>query len=154
MKTFEFYQEQELPISLQKAWSFFSDPNNLIKLTPDEMKMRLLSKENGSGNLHETVIFGFKLFGLIPQKWKSEIRDWNPPHSFRDLQISGPYRYWNHLHTLEETDRGVKVIDQIEYAIPPVPFQGTLNRLLILPQLNTLFDYRRCSLDEMFSKGG
>ena len=121
MKIYEFNQEQRLPISLQEAWTFFSEPKNLIKLTPSEMKMKLLKKEAGQGELHETVVFGFKLLGIIPQKWKSEIRDWNPPHSFRDIQITGPYRQWNHLHRLEEFNEGVKVIDHIKYALPAVP---------------------------------
>jgi len=150
MKTYEFYQEQELPISLQKAWDFFSDPNNLIKLTPSEMKMKMLSRESGDGEIHESVVFGFKLFGLIPQQWHSDICEWNPPIGFRDIQTKGPYRYWNHQHLLEETSNGTKVIDKIEYALPLLPFQNLLNRLFILPQLKQLFQYRFETLNRLF----
>jgi len=150
MKTYDFYQEQDLPISLQKAWDFFSDPNNLIKLTPGDMKMNMISRQAGEDEIHETVVFGFKLLGIIPQKWKSEIRDWNPPYGFRDIQIAGPYRYWNHFHELKENDSGVKVIDRISYALPAVPFQGFLNRVFIRPQLEKLFAFRKQTLTEIF----
>jgi len=31
------FQEQFLPISLEEAWSFFSNPRNLNEITPEDM---------------------------------------------------------------------------------------------------------------------
>ena len=35
--------EQFLPISLEKAWDFFSSPKNLNEITPEEMTFKILS---------------------------------------------------------------------------------------------------------------
>ncbi|MEC8884312.1 MAG: cell division inhibitor, partial [Bacteroidota bacterium] len=37
MKIYTLHTKQNLPISLEKAWSFLSDPKNLKVITPDYM---------------------------------------------------------------------------------------------------------------------
>ncbi len=37
--------EQQLPVSLDQAWQFFSSPENLSKITPPELKFDLNSEK-------------------------------------------------------------------------------------------------------------
>ncbi len=41
----EYKVEQQLPISLEKAWEFFSSPANLSLITPPEMEFKILTKD-------------------------------------------------------------------------------------------------------------
>jgi len=41
MKIYTFEQKQILPISLEVAWEFFANPQNLTKLTPDWMHLTI-----------------------------------------------------------------------------------------------------------------
>ena len=38
---------QKIPISLERAWDFFSNPANLQAITPDNMGFKVISKHHG-----------------------------------------------------------------------------------------------------------
>ena len=40
---FHFERTITLPIELEKAWDFFSNPKNLSKITPDELGFKIIS---------------------------------------------------------------------------------------------------------------
>ena len=40
---FQYSSKQELPISMDEAWVFLSDPKNLKRITPDYMGFDILS---------------------------------------------------------------------------------------------------------------
>ena len=84
----------------------------------------------------------------MPFKWKSEISVWDPPYEFCDFQVSGPYRYWLHRHTFEETSEGTLVTDHVDYR---VPFGWPVEHLFMARELRRIFGYRRKRLLEMFS---
>ena len=68
-------------------------------------------------------------------------RHLDAPHRFVDEQRVGFYRVWHHeywFRTLPE--RGTEVHDLVTYAPPSGPL---LNRLIIAPQLERIFDYRK-----------
>ena len=44
MKIYTLHKKQQLPISLDTAWEFLSNPKNLSIITPDYMSFNILSK--------------------------------------------------------------------------------------------------------------
>ena len=42
MKIFKIHTKQKLPISVDEAWDFLSNPKNLKTITPNEMNFKLL----------------------------------------------------------------------------------------------------------------
>ena len=46
MKIYRFTRRQLLPISVEKAWDFLSDPKNLKLITPKYMGFNILNEEN------------------------------------------------------------------------------------------------------------
>ena len=44
MKIYTLQKKQQLPISLDKAWEFLSNPKNLAIITPDYMSFEIISK--------------------------------------------------------------------------------------------------------------
>jgi ligand-binding SRPBCC domain-containing protein len=70
------------------------------------------------------------------------IAAYEPPRAFRDVQVIGPYRRWDHQHRFRPQDGGTLVEDLVLYE-PPFGSLGTvLDVLLIRRQLAEIFDYR------------
>ena len=40
---YQYTSKQELPITMERAWEFLSDPKNLKRITPDYMGFDILS---------------------------------------------------------------------------------------------------------------
>lgn len=94
-----------------------------------------------------TVIDYRIMLRVIPLRWRSEITVWNPPYSFQDIQLKGPYSKWEHLHTFTETVNGTLVEDRIEYKV----FGGALiEKFFVRPDLMKIFSFRMKKLEEIF----
>lgn len=135
-----------VPASLDKVFEFFAEPSNLEQLTPAWLKFGV--EEPNSLVMVDglRIRYRLRLHG-IPLKWESEIRDWDPPHEFVDVQIRGPYRYWHHRHRFMEVDDGTLVVDEVDYAPPG----GRLvDRLFIRRDLKRIFSFRMRQLVELF----
>ena len=64
MKLFSYHCTQNLPISLEEAWTFFSNPNNLKTITPDYMGFDFVSKDLPD-NMYEGMIIRYKVSPLL-----------------------------------------------------------------------------------------
>ena len=47
MKVYQIHSKQVLPISMEAAWEFLSDPKNLELITPPDMKFTILGDLHG-----------------------------------------------------------------------------------------------------------
>jgi hypothetical protein len=72
----------------------------------------------------------------------AEITVWDPPFRFADLQVRGPYRYWEHTHTFAAVSGGTEISDHIVYRLPGGPLARVADRLGHRALLSRLFDYR------------
>jgi ligand-binding SRPBCC domain-containing protein len=130
-----------LPAPRHEVFEFFGDPGNLQLLTPPwldfSIKSELKAIESGS-----TIEYQLKLH-RVPVRWVSEITVWDPPRSFVDEQVTGPYKHWVHTHLFEETDGGTSCIDSVEFAVPG---GDLVARRLVLPDLKRIFDHRQRQL--------
>ncbi len=152
MKIYTLNYTQELPISIDKAWEFFSNPQNLLKITPPDMKFELLT-ELSSQPILEGMLINYTVRPLlnIPLGWTTKITHVNAPHSFSDIQLKGPYKLWNHTHTFTTTPTGVLMTDKIEYALP-LGILGQLgNVLFVHKKVQGIFDYRKTILKQLFN---
>lgn len=143
-----FLLERELivPRDIHEVFAFFCDPANLDHLTPPWLTFRIVGSstpEIGNGTL---IDYKLKVRG-IPLRWRSRIVDWNPPFSFADEQLRGPYRSWFHRHTFEDLGGKTSVGDSVRYSV----LGGALiNRLLVRPDVERIFDYRLEQLAKIF----
>ncbi len=129
-----FQYETLLPTTLEKAYEFFSEPKNLEKITPPQIRV-----------LDNRII----LFG-IPLTWKGKIvaSSINATHaSIIDVQLKGPFGLWHHTHALERTSHGILLTDTILYK-ERIPFTACgINYALL-----KIFQYRQKKLDEIFQQ--
>jgi ligand-binding SRPBCC domain-containing protein len=146
-------REQLLPVDLLTAWSFFSSPNNLAKITPPEMSFKPLSTFNESQQIYPGMLIDYKvkpLFG-ISLFWRTEIVDVQKPYSFVDTQLKGPYRLWEHTHTFTEKENGVLMQDVVKYQLPLGPLGVLANALLVRKKLESLFAFRKAAIERIFA---
>ena len=73
MKIYRFKKSQLLPITINEAWDFLSDPNNLKKITPDYMGFNILEKEDTKMYAGQIIQYIVTPILGIPTKWVTEI---------------------------------------------------------------------------------
>ncbi|CAN5362382.1 SRPBCC family protein [soil metagenome] len=148
MPIYQLERKQMVSLGRDPCWRFFSDPRNLEKITPPAMKFTIksaLPAEVYPGLMIEYTVA--PLLG-IPLTWLTEIVQVNAPHHFVDEQRVGPYRLWHHEHFFRaRPEGGTEVRDLVTYVPPLGPLGALLDRLVIRPQLERIFEYRRAQLE-------
>lgn len=150
---YQLYREQQLKCDLATAWSFFSDPENLSKITPKDMGFVVLTK-NTNGAIYEGMEIDYTVSPLlgIPMKWKTHILKVDLQKSFTDFQAKGPYKLWNHYHEFIPNENGVLMKDTVDYELP-FGFLGTIAHVLLVKnKLNEIFNYRFQFLEKKFNQ--
>ena len=117
----------------EQVFEFFSRAENLELLTPAWLHFNILTPLPIEMGLGTRISYRIRIRG-VPVRWVSEITEWNPPHSFEDTQIRGPYRKWVHRHLFEETPEGTLATDDVSYRVPG---GALVNRLLVSGELQT-----------------
>lgn len=143
-------QRQHLPISLEEAWSFFSTPRNLDEITPAELGFRIVYQPGDRMYEGQVIEYRVMIAPGIWVPWVTEIKTVRERESFVDEQRFGPYKFWHHLHTFEERDGGVLMVDLVHYALPLWPFGEIGHKVFVRPKLERIFGYRKEILEERF----
>ena len=60
---------------------------------------------------------------------------------FTDVQLKGPYAQWVHRHTFHSVSGGVRMDDEVRYALP-LGVLGNLAHPIVRRQLTRIFTYR------------
>ncbi len=99
----------------EQVFEFFADAFQLETITPPWLHFSVQTPRPIEMKAATLIDYKLQLHGL-PVRWRSKISVWQPPFRFVDEQVKGPYRYWHHLHTFEETEGGTLVSDIVRYA--------------------------------------
>ncbi|MDD2851409.1 MAG: SRPBCC family protein [Desulfuromonadaceae bacterium] len=151
MRPFTIERTQILPITLKTAWDFFSNPANLVKITPPEMDFRITSPPQNTIHAGQIITYRVRPLMRIAVNWTTEITHVDPPYFFVDEQRFGPYRFWHHQHHFREVDSGVEMHDLVHYLLMYEQLSWLTNRLFVAPRLKAIFDYRNRMLIKLFS---
>ncbi|MFZ1615984.1 MAG: SRPBCC family protein [Flavobacteriales bacterium] len=144
-------RHQVLPIPLQQAWDFFSDPNNLSRITPPEMGFVIREpRPKPPTHAGQRITYTVRPVLGIPLTWVTLITVAEAPHRFVDTQEKGPYAYWHHTHTFEESEGGTVMRDLVEYELPLGVLGELAHRIFVKDQLDGIFKHRERVLQELF----
>jgi ligand-binding SRPBCC domain-containing protein len=152
MKIYTFRSVQNLPITVDQAWEFISNPKNLKVITPDYMGFVTLSGDEKplyAGQLIQYIVT--PLLG-IPMKWVTEITNVEEKKYFVDQQLFGPYSLWHHKHFIKEIPGGVEMEDIVDYKVPLGILGQMVHPFLVKPKLNEIFEYRQKKLIALFGE--
>lgn len=150
MKIYTLHAKQSLPITMDEAWNFLSDPKNLKVITPAYMGFNIQSGADRpmfAGQIIEYIVT--PILG-IKTKWVTEITHSVDHEYFVDEQRYGPYSLWHHKHFIKQIDGGVEMEDLLHYKLPFGLLGQMAHPLLVKPKLNEIFEYRKNKLVELF----
>ena len=135
-------RSQRISVPPDEAFDFFGDARNLERITPPWLGFRVVTPdpvEMGRGTL---IRYRLRLHG-VPVGWLTEIREWKPGTRFRDVQVSGPYKLWDHTHTFGADGEGGTVMsDRVVYEIPFGPLGELAKALFVRRDVERIFDFR------------
>jgi ligand-binding SRPBCC domain-containing protein len=144
---------QKIPISLEKAWDFFSNPANLQAITPDNMGFKVISKHHGDTMYAGQIIeYNVKPVLNIPLYWMTEITQVKDKKYFIDEQRFGPYSLWHHQHHFKAIEGGVEMTDIVHYKNPLGILGRLANTFFVKKKLDTIFNYRYQKVEELFGR--
>ena len=144
-------RETVLPRPLDEVFSFYADASNLGTITPPWLEFRMLTPAPVPMAPGVRIDYRIRLHGM-PMRWKTEIREWNPPHRFVDVQLQGPYRVWEHTHEFVAVAAGTLVRDTVRYALPLGALGELVRRAFVARDIDRIFDYRERVLARRFGR--
>lgn len=134
---------------LDEVFAFFADAGNLERITPRELRFRILTPLPIEMRSGARIDYRLSLYG-VPFRWRTEIAVWDPPHRFVDVQRSGPYREWIHTHRFVAEGEGTRMEDEVAYVLP-LGRLGLLGLPLVRRQLDRIFDFREARIRELLA---
>ncbi|MBE0637542.1 MAG: SRPBCC family protein [Bacteroidales bacterium] len=146
-------RNQHLPITMNEAWEFFSNPKNLKTITPQFMGFDITS-DIGTERMYAGMIITYRVSPIlnISLKWMTEITHLREPHFFVDNQKSGPFSIWHHQHWFKEVPNGIEMTDIVNYSVGFGLPGRMAEKLIINRRVKEIFDFRYHKLEEIFGK--
>nr|WP_294908553.1 SRPBCC family protein [uncultured Lacibacter sp.] len=153
MATYSLKTVQKIPVDIDTAWEFFSNPANLQAITPDNLGFKILSQHHGD-KMYPGQIIEYKVSPVlgIPLYWMTEITHVKDKEFFVDEQRFGPYQLWHHQHHFRMIESGIEMTDIVHYRLP-LGFLGNIaNSLFVKKQLQQIFEFRFNAVEKRFGK--
>lgn len=149
---FRMETKQNLPISIDEAWEFFSSPSNLKVITPDYMGFEIIF--GADSQMFAGQIIEYKVSPLLNIKtnWVTEISHVVEKNYFVDEQRFGPYKLWHHKHFFKMVEGGIEMIDIVDYKLPFGALGRFIHPFIVKPKLKEIFNYRRKKLIDLFGE--
>ena len=97
---------------LNNVFDFYSNPKNINLLTPWFAKVSCTPEKKISKN--EVFTIEINMFG-IKNKVEILIKNYEENKLFTDLQIKGPFNYWEHNHIFKYENNETIMYDVINY---------------------------------------
>jgi ligand-binding SRPBCC domain-containing protein len=149
MKPHIFICEQHVPRPLGEVFDFFAKPENLELLTPPELGFTVLTPAPIAMRRGALIDYTIRIFAFRV-RWRTMITEYEPQSKFVDEQLLGPYSFWHHTHTFAAVGDGTLIRDEVRYLLPFGPLGRLVRPLLVGPQLEKIFRYRRGVIESLF----
>lgn len=145
---------QQIPASVEKTWQFFSDPKNLMIITPPFLNLVITNEVFGE-EAYAGQVMTYKVKPLmgIGIEWMTEITHVENQKMFVDEQRKGPYKLWHHQHHFRTMHGNTRMIDIVHYRLP-FSFLGETMHPIVKKKLLEIFSYRFEKIVELFGDAG
>jgi ligand-binding SRPBCC domain-containing protein len=149
MAEYLLQREQFIPAPLDEVFDFFSQAENLDRITPTWLKFNIVTPT--PIQIEAGTIIDYRLrYRGFPMRWRTEIAEWVPGVRFVDQALVSPYKLWHHTHTFEARDGGTLVGDSVRYALPFGPLGRIAHVLSVRRDVNRIFDHRLKTMTQIF----
>lgn len=144
--------EQLLPISLEKAWDFFSTPKNLDKITPKEMNFEITNNPPDKTYPGQIITYKIGILPFVKSNWVTEITQLKDKEFFVDEQRFGPYAMWHHEHHFEKISETETLMrDLLNFKMPLGALGDLLAGKMVVNKVKFIFESRYNILNDYFS---
>lgn len=148
---YTLYRQQLIPAPIERVWDYFATPRNLNEMTPPDMAFEFIQGEDEPMYAGQMIAYKVMIVPGVRVRWLTQITHVEPGKRFIDEQRLGPYRLWIHEHRFEPQQNGVKMTDQVTYALPFGPLGDLVHALYVRRRLAYIFDYRRAKVNALFA---
>ncbi len=136
-----FERRLDLPVSASAGFDWHERPGALDRLIPAWERVAILKRGDGIRD-GSTVELGQRL-GPLRMKWVARHHTYRRHREFRDTQVAGPFRSWEHRHEFQQRDDGRGVLtDHIAYQIPGGLLGQWIGGPFIKRKVDAMFAYR------------
>ena len=140
----------ERPIA--EVAAFFGDVRQLGALSPAELGLRTVGEPPAMA-VGAQLVHAIRV-GPVPLTWRGRVVAYAAGQYFVDVQDSGPYAVWWHLHRFEALGPGrTRVHDEVRYAAPLGPIGRLAGPIFVEPKLREIFLFRRRAISRRFGGG-
>ena len=141
-----FEHETHLENTIEEAFEWHERKGAFRRLMPP---WELAEEVRADDNLKEGSqrIFKFPM-GPVKMSWVAQHTAYNPPHSFEDIMLKGPFKSWHHTHSFEVTSDGnVMIHDKVNYKLPLGFLGNFVAGRMIKKRLSRMFTAREIRLE-------
>ena len=136
-----FSQQTQMPLPAKEVFDWHTRPGAFERLSPPWIDMQIVERTGGIEN-------GAQVGLLIHQgpfflKWTLAHKNFQEGKEFTDYQVSGPFAFWEQVHSCEPIDQNTSFLkDFVEYELPLHAMSRSVGVPMIQHELRRLFRYR------------
>jgi hypothetical protein len=139
-----FERRVTLPVSAPTAFAWHERPGAIDRLIPPWERVSVLERGQGIRNGSRVVLVN--RIGPLRLKWVAEHCDYRRNEQFRDIQLSGPFRHWDHTHRfLDRGENQCVMEDHIEYVMRGGAAGRWFGGGLVHTKIDSMFQYRHAT---------
>lgn len=136
-----------VPVPSTALFAWHERPGAFERLAPPWQRVEVVRSEGRITDGAQVELRTWLPPGLpvgVPVRWLIEHRDYVAGRQFRDVQLSGPFARWSHLHRFDPgPDAGTsRLTDAIDYALPFGVIGAIGGGAVARRELERLFRYR------------
>lgn len=135
--------ESEMPVTRQELGDWHMRPGAFERLSPPWDEIELESQDRPIANGSRAVVVLKK--GPFRKRWVARHEEVDPGRSFLDVQESGPFASWRHLHRFEDArsyEKRSLLIDELSFRLPFSPLSTLLAGAWASKEVDRLFRHR------------
>jgi ligand-binding SRPBCC domain-containing protein len=146
-----FESSVELPCSAEVLFDFLVKPENLIKVSPPDLQVRLIEAPARIELGSRITVVG-RRWG-ISQKMTTEVIRFDVGRVLADEQREGPFRAFRHTRVIHQTGSLVRLTETIEFEPPGGIIGMMMSASRIKEGLAEVSEYRGQAMRRHFDSG-
>jgi ligand-binding SRPBCC domain-containing protein len=141
MPVLTFTAATRLAASADIVFAWHEEPEAFDRLTPPWASVRVLKRRGGIRDGAQVLLrLGPSPLGI---RWHLRHVEYQRGRSFTDVQVTGPFRSWRHVHRITPEGTQASLLeDHITYEMPLGRLGWLVGRLIVQRQLMRLFAFR------------
>lgn len=136
-----YIKESRIAAPADLVFAFHERPDALSLLVPPWEKVTVEVPPASLAVGTRVVLLNH--IGPIKLRWVAEHSAYDPPRSFQDIQMSGPFAKWVHTHRVIPDSATTCILrDEIEYELPLGLLGRVFGGAFVRSKIDRMFSYR------------